>query len=87
MNLALAAGALFVAGVAFLVRTPDSGERLDYAVAILFIVLGIIQGIRALVLYRQMSRYLRTGSASKLEDLVLAARNQRHPPPPPGRPR
>ena len=76
----VAAGAFIVAGAALIRRAMTTGERQDYLVGGVLVIFGVIQGVNLFVRYRQLARYLRTGSGSKYEDLILAAGKPRRGP-------
>lgn len=70
-------GAFLVAGAALLHEGLRTGSSRDYLFALLIGAFGVARGIVSWIRYRQLCRYLRTGSGSKYEDLVKAAESGR----------
>lgn len=73
-------GALLVAAAVKGVHAVETGERMNYLIAVLLAVFGVSQAVMAWRRYRQLGRYLACGSGSKYEDLVKAAGERRRPP-------
>lgn len=76
----VAAGTFIVAGAAIIRRAISGGQRQDYVVGGVLVVFGLGQAVNVFVRYRQLDRYLRTGSGSKYEDLLRAADQGRRGP-------
>jgi hypothetical protein len=72
-------GAFLVAGAALLHEGFRTGSSRDYLFALLIGAFGVAKAIASWIRYRQLCRYLRTGSGSKYEDLVKAAEFGRKP--------
>jgi len=75
------AGAFAVVAVVFLADYIGHGAASRVLIVGIFSALvAVAQAVAALVRYRQLCRYLRTGSGSKYEDLVRATEKPPRPP-------
>jgi len=80
IGLGVSTGAMLVVAFVYVASAARGGERGDWLIGIVAALLGVAQAVMATIRYRQLSRYLRCGSASTYEDLVRAAEGNRPPP-------